>query len=362
MLAPSDFQKVRPKISIATSDDRKGNESNERRPSEILDGSTAGRSWKKAPKDSCDYDTTSESLPFASNDKTDKMEYSAMGKSEKKTAKESFENDTVGVEYYEMTKTPRGVCIIFCNNGFGQYTETYNVTQITKLRNIFEWLQFQVYIETGLTAKEIMNVFQNIANGYDIHGNPNSEFQRILRQSSDCFVFCHVCNGFDGGIYGEDQQPVFIKKIVEYLAADRCRHLNGKPKLGFISASRGEKYIPFTGPFRDSPWKEILVEPDFCLHYSTQPGELFRFESISKVDNENFLSVSTCSSCVLWKGFDVICNKFLRRLIINHLLGSVNEVLNKQFVSSSEMGCSLRRRPKPFVAFFHFFICMILKY
>ena len=296
LLSPADFQKPGPNFPIRKSDYHAGNEGSERRPSETSDGSTAGQSVKKIPQESFDYETTSEGnkvvakndcLPGASRNQLDE------------------------VGHYEMKKIPRGVCIII-NNTFkrgdgrepvktseGDELKERTGTDVDKerLKSTFEWLQFQVYVETDLTAEGITNLFENVANGFDIHGNlgENSKFQEILCNSSDCFVFCILSHGCDGGIYGVDGKCVKTVDIKKYLAADKCSHLAGKPKLGFMQACRGsddslmvEKDAPHRQPVEDNEPPDYLqnqpkkseerklaaAQGDIFMYAATTQGEL----------------------------------------------------------------------------------------
>ena len=263
LLSPADFQKPSPKFPIYHT----GNEGHERRPSETSDGSTTGKSLKKSPQESFDYDTTNERNKVVAENEC--------------LPGGTLCNQLDEVGHYEMKKIPRGVCIII-NNTFkrsdgqepvktseGDELKERKGTDVDKerLKSTFEWLQFKVYVETDLTAERIRNLFENVANGFDIHGNPgeDSEFQKILRSSSDCFVFCILSHGFDGGIYGVDGECVKTVDIRKYLAADQCVHLAGKPKLGFIQACRGiedcvmvEKDAPHRQPIEDNEPPDYL--------------------------------------------------------------------------------------------------------
>ena len=148
--------------------------------------------------------------------------------------------------FYKMNKKPRGICIII-NNTFaigeaktltGKKLEERCGTNVDKyrLRRLFEWLHFQVYVKTDLVMEDMRNLFRNMENGYNIFENPeeNSEFQNLLCNKSDCLVFCILAHGFKYGLYGADGKCLETSEIMKYLAADCCPHLAKKPKLGFI--------------------------------------------------------------------------------------------------------------------------------
>ena len=152
-----------------------------------------------------------------------------------------------------MKKKPRGVCIII-NNTFE--TEEFKERMGThadknRLKRLFEWLHFRVYVKTDLKKQEIEELFQGLGKEYQISENPeeNSEYHNLLHSESDCFVFCILSHGFTYGLFGTDGNFLETAEIIKYLAADYCPGLAGKPKIGFIQACRGEKDVPLT--FRD---------------------------------------------------------------------------------------------------------------
>ena len=159
-----------------------------------------------------------------------------------------------------MDKKPRGICIII-NNTFaigeartptGKKLEERCGTNVDKdrLKRLFEWLHFQVYVKTDLVMEDMRNLFQNMENEY------NSEFQNLLCNKSDCLVFCILTNGFKYGLYGADGKCLETSEIMKYLAADCCPHLAKKPKLGFIQACRGEENMNLVKT--DSPSNSIV--------------------------------------------------------------------------------------------------------
>ena len=159
--------------------------------------------------------------------------------------------------FYELNRKPRGICIII-NNTFaagevktctGKVLEERMGTNVDKdrLKKLFEWLDFQVYVKTDLATEDMKDLFQNIGNGCKISENPeeNLRLQNLLCNNSDCLVFCILTHGFKYGLYGADGEYLETSEIMKYLSADYCPHLAGKPKLAFIQACRGEEDINF---------------------------------------------------------------------------------------------------------------------
>ena len=187
---------------------------------------------------------------------------------------------------YEMKKEPRGVCIII-NNTFEKYDGQSHVNTShgeillertgtnydrDRLKILFEWLHFQVFVKSDLTAEEMRNVFREVATGLNAtaHSEEDFEFQRVL-SDSDCFVFFILSHGFKGGVYGNDGECFGSSEIREYLAGNRCKRLRKKTKLGFIQACRVDlKDIAFVQ--RGSPYMAVPNSPV----QDTKPGDSFQ--------------------------------------------------------------------------------------
>ena len=54
-----------------------------------------------------------------------------------------------------------------------------------------------------------------------------------------------MSHGDTGYISGTDEEKVHLKDIQAEFEGDKCPKLQGKPKLFFIQACRGSKYINF---------------------------------------------------------------------------------------------------------------------
>ncbi|XP_030834961.1 caspase-7-like [Strongylocentrotus purpuratus] len=68
------------------------------------------------------------------------------------------------------------------------------------------------------------------------------QVRRHNHSQFDCFIFAILTHGEEGSIYGTDERLVKIEDIVGPFGSDRCPTLNGKPKLFFLQACRGERF------------------------------------------------------------------------------------------------------------------------
>ena len=232
------------------------------------------------------FEKAGKKVPIETSDDDCATERNNRANSVNKVTSDGF-NTHSKAGYYEMKKDPRGVCIII-NNTFEKYDGQSHVNTShgktlrertgtnydkDRLKNLFEWLHFQVFVKSDLTAAKMRNVFREVATGLyataTAHSEEDCQFQRVL-SDSDCFVFFILSHGFKGGVYGNDGKCLGSSEIREYLAGNRCRRLRKKPKLGFIQACRGHlKDIAFVE--RDSPSMIVPKSPA----QDAKPGDSF---------------------------------------------------------------------------------------
>lgn len=105
--------------------------------------------------------------------------------------------------------------------------------------------------------------------------------------SHDAFVCCILTHGKMGKLAGSNSEYLKIQDIVGVFAAEKCKHLAGKPKMFFIQACQGkeEQNLQHVDIETDCPippikesgigfgLKETLPnQSDFLLGFATVPG------------------------------------------------------------------------------------------
>ncbi|XP_014856818.1 PREDICTED: caspase-8-like isoform X1 [Poecilia mexicana] len=143
---------------------------------------------------------------------------------------ESQENDEVLFDY-PMTGN-RGICLIVDNFDFSKSCQNLNNREGTKvdrdaLKEVFEWLGYDVYIYLDRKAAQIKDLFAYI--GQRDHSR------------NDSLVCCILSHGMEGGVYGVDGNFVEIKLLIECINGEKCPSLIEKPKMLFIQACQGCK-------------------------------------------------------------------------------------------------------------------------
>ncbi|XP_071950574.1 caspase-8-like [Antedon mediterranea] len=156
---------------------------------------------------------------------------------------------------YNMTSSPRGICLIINNieftkeSGFGKRTGSEVDEEYLKL--VFSRLGFRIECKHNQTAHEMEHVM--------------NEMQTRDHSQYDCFVCCILSHGTLTDINGSDGVPCGIFQLTSGFQAHKCTSLRSKPKVFFIQACRklGLKF--------DAAPENIPNAADFLYGYSTAP-------------------------------------------------------------------------------------------
>ena len=149
-----------------------------------------------------------------------------------------------GDDTYEMTKKPRGICLIISNTDFQksrEYVDESGVfaharkdrlenrngadADVFLLEELFKSFHFVIDVHTDLDAWEMLQVLR--------------ECSRLDHSLYNCFVCCILSHGCSRGIYGVDGIPLNVVTITMLFNGSDCKSLAEKPKLFFFQACRG---------------------------------------------------------------------------------------------------------------------------
>ena len=167
---------------------------------------------------------------------------------------------------YLMNHKNRGKCVIFSHRHFD--SKTLNERRGTELdanalMRAFTHLGFEVIIYNDSTASEIGALLEAIS--------------KEDHSDSDCFACCIMTHGDEENLWAKDDKyPVEFP--LNFFEADNCPTLDGKPKLFFIQACRGDKLGPgiILKVGQDETYSAthytIPAWADFLISYSTDPG------------------------------------------------------------------------------------------
>ena len=152
-------------------------------------------------------------------------------------------------EGYDMTKNPRGECLIISNRNFQKANSVRKGAEqdVEQLRKTFQWLQFNVNIEEDCSATQIK---QHI-----------DKYSKMSHESFDCFVCCILSHGNLEEIHGVDGDPIYTYNIMK--SFEKCETLVGKPKLFFIQACRTKD---------DDKGLMPQAAADYAFGYASPPG------------------------------------------------------------------------------------------
>jgi hypothetical protein len=132
------------------------------------------------------------------------------------------------LEKYKMDHEKRGVALIINIRKYkdnGQEERKWSEKDFEDLQHTFKCLEFDVRPYEDLTAEEIRDKIQKIAD--EDHAN------------SDCFLCVVMSHGNDEKVVTSDNQEISFEEIMKPIK-EECPTLIGKPKLFFFQACRGE--------------------------------------------------------------------------------------------------------------------------
>ena len=134
---------------------------------------------------------------------------------------------------YPMTNVPCGYAVIINNiefdKGTGLDCREGSEVDVTRMTELFEWLQFKVEVHRNKKAAEIRSTVR--------HYCCEEEHNKF-----DCFVLLLMSHGSKDSIFGTDGKLVNLRRdIRQFLIGEKCDSLRGKPKLIFVQACRGSE-------------------------------------------------------------------------------------------------------------------------
>ncbi|KAH9377846.1 hypothetical protein HPB48_008920 [Haemaphysalis longicornis] len=182
-------------------------------------------------------------------------------------------------EVYSMTRKPRGQCIILNNVHFDSCSESREGSEhdVDRMHALFTKFHFDVTTRSDLSAQDMKDLLKGVS-------------KEESHKDADCLVVILMSHGKEGTIYGSDGQEVHLEPDV-YGPFNNCNcsALQGKPKLFFIQACRGDEWDNGTDDVRETsdsshradegsrmtsrrPSKRIPGVSDMYIAYATIPG------------------------------------------------------------------------------------------
>jgi hypothetical protein len=144
---------------------------------------------------------------------------------------------------YDMTLPIRGRCLIIANSVFKKMNPSSNLMGYCRdaaiLDKVFTELNFKVHVSENKSVARIKKLISSFSRNKIREGLPNA------------FVLIILSHGDNHGVLGKhyesrDKTPeeiLKVEEIVELLNNQNCEYLKDRPKLVFIQACRGGKYL-----------------------------------------------------------------------------------------------------------------------
>ncbi|XP_077534110.1 caspase-2-like isoform X2 [Haemaphysalis longicornis] len=148
------------------------------------------------------------------------------------------------VVIYPMVRCSRGKCIIINNRDFGGIFKTRHGSDVDvhRMKRLFSDLLFECDVYRNLKAKDMEEVLEAAAKSQENH-------------DADCLVVILMSHGDKDVIYGTDIEKLRLyDKVYPLFNNENCPALQGKPKLFFVQACRGDNTD--SGTYVEVQWLE----------------------------------------------------------------------------------------------------------
>ena len=221
-----------------------------------------------------------------------------------------------------MKSPPYGEALIINNETFLSHSKQMDDRRgsehdVSKVKQLFEALGFEVTTKENLTKSELMKELDAMA------CKDHSRY--------DCFVLWLMSHGDKDVVYGTDGEVVFLETVRELFSNSSCRSLDGKPKVFFIQACRGdrEEFVESDKP-NPTPRKSPLFSKRCEDANQVSHSRTHFLEAYSTVDGfvsyRNKDSGSYYVKCL----FEVFCKRVVHDDVATMLTEVNNLVTQKQ--------------------------------
>ena len=138
------------------------------------------------------------------------------------------------LEYYPMTATKHGVCLVINNMKFvvenerrGSKRDEHNLIQS------WRYLGYRVEVRRNCSLNQINDIFDDIDGFLERLNDSAKEEERV---ENDSFVCCVLSHGEKHAIVSSDSQRIRMEDLERKIG--KSRTLKSKPKLFFVQACR----------------------------------------------------------------------------------------------------------------------------
>ena len=174
-----------------------------------------------------------------------------------------------------MGKRPHGIALIISNTEFNKKEDNRHVggkEDEVSIQKLFTTMHYKVVLLNDLEGAQIARALQIVTQHPDGKLTTRQDREKLaVLSNKDCFVsamhdsfvLCLMTHGVEGAVQGTGKEQCEIKEIHEIIGS--CKNLSNKPKMVFIQACRGEKYLYVQ--------HDHATNVEDSLHlYSTLPG------------------------------------------------------------------------------------------
>ena len=131
-------------------------------------------------------------------------------------------------DVYKMDSNPRGFCVIFNFLNFdNKECESRNdsIESVSKVRNTFEGLQFDVRIHQDFSNKQFFSKLNDLINSDDC-------------KSHDSFILYIHSHGLKNGFLTSNNIIISYNEVIKMFSNRKCKNFTKKPKIILFDCCR----------------------------------------------------------------------------------------------------------------------------
>ncbi|XP_070569319.1 caspase-8-like [Ptychodera flava] len=175
---------------------------------------------------------------------------------------------------YSMDRTPHGFAVIFNFENFGSEDKRRVGAKkdVESVQYVFsEYLKYKVELHEDLNYEDLMSKLKR--------------YREDNHKDYDSFVCFFMSHGNENGVITSDHKNVKMEDIRNMFVGSKCPSLEGKPKMFFIQACRGDRQHQtqykeeastpnVENESRRALRMKIANETDFLFAYASQPNAI----------------------------------------------------------------------------------------
>ena len=185
--------------------------------------------------------------------------------------------DSAGEDGYRMNSNPHGIALIISNTEF--VNKKMNITKGDEkcLESVFKHLNYKTVLLENLTKQEMKDAVRLVLQNSSVSKHFSDKLAKAsdhrVTERDDSFVLVITTHGGSRGLLGSDGKRLPESCLLQEL---KCSLLEGKPKMVFIQACRGNESsmaVRVDGPEQEEETDSDDPPEDLIIQHSSYEGK-----------------------------------------------------------------------------------------